>query len=70
MFHTFDSHLTIHKEYSWYMKSCDQDSSDSVDDFFDFERHDDMIEEIKTILQTDSNDDRDVCKRDCSTPLL
>ncbi len=42
------------------MKSCDQNSSDSVDDFFDFERHDDMIEEIKTILQTDSNDDRDV----------
>lgn len=53
MFHTFDSHLTIHKEYPWYMKSCDQDGSDSVDDFFDFESHDDMIEEIKTILRTD-----------------
>lgn len=69
MFHTFDSRLRVHIKQSWYMKSCDQNSSDSVDDFFDFESHDDMIEEIKTILQTDSNDDRDVCKRDCSTPL-
>ena len=70
MFHTFDSHLTIHKEDSWYMKSCDQDSSDSVDDFFDFESHEDMIEEIKTRLQTGSNDDLSVCKTDCSILLL
>ncbi len=51
------------------MKSCDQDSSNSVDDFCGFERHEDMIEEIKIKLQIVVNDDRDVYKRDCSTPL-